>query len=88
VLDATSPPRITNLQPMGPSNVVTWTSYKARIYSLQGSTNQQFSSSMNWSNIFTTAAPEPLPWNYISAGATNSFPFFRVLEYSVPNWPN
>jgi hypothetical protein len=88
VLDAASPPRITNFQLLGPSNVVTWTTFKARTYSLQGSTNQEFSNSMNWSNVFTTPLPESLPWNYINAGATNAFQFFRVLEYPVPNWPN
>jgi predicted alpha/beta superfamily hydrolase len=88
VLDAAAPPRITNFQLMGPSNVVTWTAYKARLYSLQGSTNQEYSSSMDWSNVFTTPAPEPLPWDYVTGSATNTFQFFRVLEYGVPNWPN
>lgn len=88
VLDAAAPPRITNFQLLGPSNVVTWTAYKARLYALQGSTNQSYSSTMNWSNVFTTPAPEPLPWDYVTGSATNTFQFFRVLEYGVPNWPN
>ena len=88
VLDKASPPRITNVQLMGPTNIITWTTFKARTYSLQGSTNREFSNSMNWSNVFTTPLPEPLPWNYFNAGATNTFQFFRVLEYPVPNWPN
>ena len=88
VLDAAAPPRITNLQLMGTSNVVTWTSYRARKYSLEGSSNQPFSSTMNWSNLFMTPTPESLPWNYISAPATNTFQFFRVRELAVPNWPN
>jgi hypothetical protein len=88
VLDSAAPPRITKLKLMGASNVVTWTTYKARTYSLEGSLAQSLSSSMNWSNLFTTPAPEPLPWNYISAPATNTFHFFRVREFGVTNWPN
>jgi predicted alpha/beta superfamily hydrolase len=88
VLDSAAPFRITNLQLMGTSNVVTWSAYKAREYSLEGSLHQSFSSSMNWSNLFTTPTPESLPWNYISAPATNTFNFFRVRELAVPNWPN
>src|SRR5437899_1086493 len=53
VLDTAAPPRITNFQLAGASNTVTWTSYMARKYTVQGSTNASFSSSMNWSNIFT-----------------------------------
>ena len=87
VLDAAAPPRITNFQLAGPSNVVTWTSYRLRTYSLEGSTNVAYSSSMAWSNLLTTL-PEPQPWNYPSAGATNSFRYFRVREFAVPNWPN
>jgi hypothetical protein len=73
---------------MGASNVVTWTTYKARTYSLEGSLVQSLSGSMNWSNLFTTPTPEPLPWNYISAPTTNTFHFFRVREFGVTNWPN
>jgi len=86
VLDSAAPPRITSLQVMGDSNVVTWTSYKARTYSLEGVCS--FSSATNWSNLFTTPTPESLPWNYISAPATSTFHFFRVRELGVPNWPN
>ena len=88
VLDSAAPPRITNLKLMGASNVVTWTTYKARTYSLEGSLEPSFSGSMNWSNLFTTPIPEPLPWNYFSAPATNAFRFFRVREFGVTNWPN
>jgi len=88
VLDLAAPLRITNLQLMGVSNVVTWTAYKARAYSLEGSLKQSFSNSMDWSNLFTTPTPESLPWNYISAPATSTFHFFRVRELAVPNWPN
>jgi hypothetical protein len=87
VLDSAAPPRITNLRIIGDSNVVTWTTYKARTYSLEGSQEPSFSSSMNWSNLFTTPIPEPLPWNYFSAPASNTFHFFRVEELAVPNWP-
>jgi len=88
VLDSAAPPRITNLKLMGASNIVTWTTYKARRYSLEGSLAQSLSSPINWSNLFTTPIPEPLPWNYISAPATNTFHFFRVRELGVTNWPN
>ena len=87
LLDLVAPPRITKLELMGESNVVTWTTYKARTYSLEGSLEQSLSSSMNWSNLFTTPTPESLPWNYISAPATNTFRFFRVREHPVPDWP-
>jgi predicted alpha/beta superfamily hydrolase len=86
VLDSVAPPRITHIQIMGESNIVTWTAYKARTYSLEASPS--LSKSMNWSNVFTTPTPEALPWNYISAPATNTFRFFRVRELPVPNWPN
>ena len=88
VLDRAWPPRIVGLQPVGGSNVVTWTAYQQRTYSLQGSTNQTYSGTMNWTNLYTTPVPEPLPWDYPSAGASNNFQFLRVLEYGVPNWPN
>lgn len=88
VLDAAAPPRITNLQLMDQSDVVTWTSFRLRTYAVQGATNEEYSSSMTWSNLFTTAAPEPLLWNYPSAGVSNTFHFLRVRELTVPNWPN
>ncbi len=87
VLDTAAPPRITDYQLAGDSNVVTWTSYRLRMYSLEGSTSETFSAGMTWSNLLTTA-PEPLPWNYLTGSASNSFRFFRVRELSVPNWPN
>lgn len=88
VLDTASPPRITNLQLAGPSNVVTWTSYRLRTYTVEGVTNTEYSSSMTWSDLFATTTPEPLFWNYPSAGVSNSFNFLRVRESAVPNWPN
>jgi predicted alpha/beta superfamily hydrolase len=88
VLDAATPPQITGLQPMGPSNVVTWTSFRLRTYEVQGATDLQYSSSMTWSDLFATPLPEPLLWNYPSAGVSNIFNFLRVRELSVPNWPN
>jgi hypothetical protein len=88
VLDAATPPRITNFQLMGPSNVVTWTSFRLRTYTVQGATDAQYSSSITWSNLFTTPAPEPLPWNYPNAGVSPVFNFLRVSELSVTNWPN
>ena len=88
VLDTTTPPRITNLQLAGPSNVVTWTSYRLRTYAVQGVTDGQYSSSMTWSDLFITPSLEPLLWNYPSVGVSNLFHFLRVRELSVPNWPN
>ena len=88
VLDAATPPRITNLQLAGPSNVVTWTSYRLRRYAVQGVTSEQYSSSMTWSDLFITPVPEPLLWNYPSVGVSNTFHFLRVRESTVPNWPN
>ena len=88
VLDAAAPPRITNLQLTGPSNVVTWTSYRLRTYAVQGVTNEQYSSSMTWSDLFLTPLPEPLLWNYPSVGVSNTFHFLRVRESAVPLWPN
>ncbi|MCX6893960.1 MAG: hypothetical protein NTZ16_00300, partial [Verrucomicrobia bacterium] len=64
---------------------VTWPSFHARTYVLQGSTNRGVSGTMNWSNVVTTA-PEARPWNYPTATATNVFHFFRVLAQPVPNW--
>jgi enterochelin esterase-like enzyme len=88
ILDAAAPPRITNLQLMDQSNVVTWTSFRLRTYAVQGVTNEEYSSSMTWSDLFTTATPEPLLWNYPSVGVSNTFHFLRVREWTVPNWPN
>jgi len=88
VLDAATPPRITNLQAMDPSNVVTWTSFRLRNYAVQGVTNEEYSGSMTWSDIFMTATPEPLLWSYPSTAVSNTFHFLRVRESSVPNWPN
>jgi enterochelin esterase-like enzyme len=87
VIDTAAPPRITDFQAAGKSNLVTWTSYLKRTYTIQGSTNEEFSSSMNWSNVLTTA-PDPRFWNYPSLGVTNEFHFLRVRQNAVPNWPN
>src|SRR5437867_4058042 len=51
-------------------------------------TNATLSSSLNWSNVFTTPTAEPRFWSYPSLGVTNSFHFLRVRENDVPNWPN
>jgi predicted alpha/beta superfamily hydrolase len=87
VLDSVAPILITDFQNAGESNIVTWTSYLNRTYAVEGSTNENFSSSMDWSNIVTTA-PEPRFWSYPSFGASNSFHFIRVRQNTVPNWPN
>jgi predicted alpha/beta superfamily hydrolase len=87
VLDAVAPMQIINFQAAGDSNIVTWTSYRMRTYTVQGSTNESFSSSMNWSNVFTTA-PEPRFWDYPSMGVSNDFHFLRIRQNTVPNWPN
>jgi predicted alpha/beta superfamily hydrolase len=87
VLDAVAPMHITALQAAGPSNIVTWTSYLKRTYTVQGSTNETFSSSMNWSNLFTTT-PEPRFWNYPSVAVPDQFRFIRVRQNTVPDWPN
>ena len=87
VLDVTvSPPQITDFHLNGPSNVVTWTSYKGRTYQLLGTT--ALSTSTTWSNLYTTPAPAFRPWDYPSISVTNSFNFFRVRQITVPNWPN
>jgi hypothetical protein len=88
ILDTATPPRITNVQATTPSNVVTWTSFHLRSYAVQGVTNQQYSSSMTWSDLITATTPEPLLWDYPSAGVSNIFNFLRVRELSVTNWPN
>jgi predicted alpha/beta superfamily hydrolase len=88
VLDTAAPPRITNYQLAGDSNVLTWTSYRLRTYTVQGITNESLPSSVTWSNLFTTPVPEPRFWSYPSLGVTNSFHFLRVRENAVPNWPN
>jgi len=88
VLDTATPPRITNFQLAGSSNIVTWTSYRLRTYAVQGVTNEQYLSSMTWSDLFTTPLPEALLWNYPSVGVSNMFHFLRVRELSIPNWPN
>lgn len=87
VLDSVAPMQITKLEAAGDSNVVTWTSYRMRTYTVRGSTNETFSSSMNWSNILTTV-PEPRFWDYPNLGVTNEFHFLRVRQNTVPNWPN
>jgi enterochelin esterase-like enzyme len=88
VLDAATPPRITSFQVAESSNVVTWTSYRLRTYTVQGITNESLPSSIVWSNLYTTSAPEPRFWNYHSVGVSNEFHFLRVRQNAVPNWPN
>ncbi|MEI6084650.1 MAG: alpha/beta hydrolase-fold protein [Verrucomicrobiota bacterium] len=80
-------PRITNFQLAGPSNLVTWTSYRLRSYAVEGATNPSFISGMTWSNLATLPA-ETRPWNYPTLGVTNAFYFLRVRENAVPDWPN
>ena len=80
-------PRITNFQPAGPSNLVTWTSYRLRSYAMEGATNPSFISGMTWSNLATLPA-ETRPWNYPTLGVSNVFHFLRVRENAVPDWPN
>ena len=87
VLDSVAPVSITDFRAAGESNMVTWTSYLKRTYTVLGSTNETFSSSMHWSNIVTTA-PELRFWDYPTFGASNEFHFIRVRQNSVPNWPN
>ncbi|HUK82111.1 MAG TPA: alpha/beta hydrolase-fold protein [Verrucomicrobiae bacterium] len=88
VLDTVAPPRIASLQATDASNVLTWTSYRLRTYTVQGITNESLSSSIIWSNLYTTPTPEPRFWDYPSLGVTNSFRFLRVRENAVPDWPN
>jgi predicted alpha/beta superfamily hydrolase len=88
ILDSVAPVRITDFRLEGQTNTVTWTSYMARNYNVQGLTNASLSGVLNWSNVFTTPAPETLPWNYRSAVVPNAYRFFRVVELGVPNWPN
>ena len=87
VLDSVAPMQITNYQIAGGSNVVTWTSYRLRTYTLQGITNESLPASITWSNVFTTA-PEARFWNYPTSGVFTNFHFLRVRQDTVPNWPN
>jgi predicted alpha/beta superfamily hydrolase len=86
VLASAAPARITDFRAAGESNVVTWTSYRRRVYSVEGVTNHSFSAGMTWSNLVTLPV-ELLPWSYPSVGVTNSFRFLRVREHAVPHWP-
>ncbi len=70
------PPRITSYT----GTNVTWTAYRSRTYTVQGSTNEQFSGSMNWSNLVTTT-PEPWPWNFRNATVPEAFHFLRVRQH-------
>jgi len=88
ILDSVAPPRITSFQVGSAGNTVTWTSYMARNYTLQGVTNAALTSELNWSNVFTTPAPETRPWNYVSNSVPKAYHFFRTVELGVPNWPN
>jgi predicted alpha/beta superfamily hydrolase len=88
VLDTAAPPRITSFQVAESSNVVTWTSYRLRTYTVQGITNESLPSSIVWSNLYTTSVPEPRFWKYPSVGVSNQFHFLRVRENAVPDWPN
>lgn len=87
VLDSVAPMNIVGFQPGGESNIVTWTSYLKRTYTIQGLTNETLPSSVNWSNIVTTA-PELRFWSYPSLGVSNNFHFIRIRQDTVPNWPN
>ncbi|MCG3148161.1 MAG: hypothetical protein PCFJNLEI_01603 [Verrucomicrobiae bacterium] len=80
-------PRITALQVAGKSNLLTWTSYRLRTYSVEGVTNTSFTSGMTWSNVVTLPV-EVRRWGYPTVGITNSFQFLRVREHAVPDWPN
>jgi predicted alpha/beta superfamily hydrolase len=87
VLDSVAPMQITGVQDAGASHVVTWTSYLKRTYTLQASTNEEFSSSMNWSNLLTSP-PEVRYWNYPSLAVPKEFHFLRIRQNTVPDWPN
>ena len=66
---------------------ITWASFRSRKYTLQGSTNVEFSSSMNWSNIVTTP-PESLPWSYPVLSTPPDFRFLRIRQDNDPVWFN
>lgn len=85
ILDTAAPLRITAFNLTNNTAAVTWPAYRSRIYSLQGSTNRGVGTTMNWSNLVTTAS-EARPWNYPTATATNAFHFFRILARPVTNW--
>ncbi len=87
VLDSVSPPRITNFQVVGASKTVTWTTYRARTYTVQGCADLSVRP-LNWINVFNLSTLEARPWNYVSAGITNPYQFFRVVEHAVPHWRN
>lgn len=75
ILDTAAPLRITNFAWTNNALRLVWPSYRARVYSLQGSTDLN---PANWSNLVVFPA-EPRPWNQQTA-TTNGFRFFRVLE--------
>ena len=86
ILDTAAPLRITDFAWTNETFSLTWPSFRARTYTVLGSTNLDNNIS-NWNTLLTTTA-EVRPWNYLTAPPTNGFRFFRVQEQAVPYWPN
>lgn len=77
LLDAlVCPPRITGYT----GTNVTWTAFRGRRYTVQGITNEQFSTSATWSNIVTISSPAWL-WEYPTAPVGDPFRFIRVRQH-------
>jgi len=86
ILDTVAPLRITGFAVTNNAFSLTWPTYQTRVYSVLGSINLTPGPS-GWNTVYTTPA-EVRPWNYLTVPASNGFRFFRVIEQSVPYWPN
>ena len=86
LFDVAAPLRITGAQWTNETFTLTWPSFRARTYTVFGSTNLE-PAAATWNPLLTTPA-EARPWNYLTAPPPNGCRYFRVLEQAVPNWPN
>lgn len=86
ILDTVSPLRITGFQMTSNKFTVTWPSFQCRSYSVLGCSHLDHNLT-NWSTLYAAPA-EARPWNYPTSPPANGFQFFRVMEQSVPGWPN
>lgn len=59
---------------------VTWTAFRARRYTVQGATNEQFGTSMTWSNLVTVTAAGWL-WEHTTVSVSDMFRFIRVWQH-------
>lgn len=83
ILDTAAPLRITSFAWTNNMLRLAWPSFRARSYTLQGSTNLNPSA---WSNLLTFPA-EPRPWNQ-QAATTNGWRYFRIQQQPAPGWAN